>query len=110
MQDKTPYWLHPNDSRYWEHQQELISEMKARFEEANQPIEVTFKFTADQKIYFQQALQAANQFYGTESPTHAIIDICREFLEHGPHQRHMGAGDNCQGDKVSETVSDANEV
>ena len=91
MADKTPYWLHPDDPRYWDHQQKRILEMRSRHAEAKAPKEVSFKFSANDKFFFEEAIRLATEFHGTEGPTKAIINICRDYLEHGPHQRHLDA-------------------
>ena len=53
MSDKTLYWLHRKDPRFWEHQEKCAREMHARFAEENKPKEVTLKFSGDNKFYFE---------------------------------------------------------
>ena len=91
MGNKTPYWLHPNDPRYWEHQEKQTREMRAHFEETKKPLLVTLKISAEDKFWVEQAIRLANQFYGTQDPTKAMFHICMDFLKHGPHERHLDA-------------------
>ena len=86
-----PYWLHPNDPRYWEHQQQRLQEMHARLEEQSKPKSITFELTWDDSLIVEEALRRANTYCGTNDITRALLHICQEYLIHGPHVRHMNS-------------------
>lgn len=89
--NKTPYWLHPKDPRYWAHHRKIIAKEYALLAEAEAPKEVTFTFRGCEKLAFEEAIRKANEFYGTQSHSRAISLICEDFANHGPHKRHSDA-------------------
>ena len=82
-----PYWLNPNDPRYWEYQQQRLREMCARLEEKSKPKSITFELTWEDNIAVEEAIIRANTYCGTNDTSRALLHICQDYLSHGPHVR-----------------------
>ena len=84
-----PYWLHPNDPRFWEHQQQRVSEMHARLEEESKPKSIKIKLAWEHHMVVVEALRRANTYCGTNDTSRALFHICQDYLSHGPHVRYL---------------------
>ena len=100
-----PYWLNPNDPRYWEYQQQRLQEMCARLEEKSKPKNITFELAWEDNMIVEEAINRANIFCGTNDTSRALAHICQNYLIHGPHVRclsSMAKKKKSQTDKLSD--------
>ena len=84
---RDPYWLHPADPRYWEHQRQRVLEMHARLEEKSKPKSITFELAWEDHVIVEEAINRANTYCGTNDAARALLHICQDYLSHGPHVR-----------------------
>ena len=86
-----PYWLHPNDPRFWEHHRNRALEMHARLEQQSKPKSINIELAWEHHIVLEEALRRANTYCGTNDTSRALFHICKDYLNHGPHVRCLNS-------------------
>jgi len=86
-----PYWLNPNDPRYWDYHQQRVREMHARLEEQSKPKSIQIELAWEDHMVVEEALRRANTYCGTNNTSRALTHVCEDYLSHGPHVRHMNS-------------------
>lgn len=74
-----------DDPEYWEGQRKWVGEMHARLDEKAKPKDVTFNLTEGELVVMEEVVRRARELGGTTSNSHALVDVCEYYLNHGPH-------------------------
>jgi ubiquitin-protein ligase len=101
-----PYWLNPNDPRYWAHHQQRVREMHARLEEQSKPKSIQIELAWEDNMVVQEAIKRANTYCGTNDTSRALFHICQDYPSHGPHVRCL---DNMAEKMKTQTDQPSNE-